>query len=92
MEARLVSNYPPGVTGREPEIAGLGEGVAKVECGKPATFGIKDETGKMWQVDADVCPWEGEVDAQYGGTRSTPIRYWSCPLCNGEHEDELSDD
>ena len=37
MGGRAVSNYPPGVTGNEPEIAGYDEGVRHVECDEEAT-------------------------------------------------------
>lgn len=91
-----MSNYPPGVTGNEPAIAGLAEGNAKnLECAASTDgeFTVTDEAGKGWTVNASYeCPWEGDVDAQYGGTKGCPIRYWTCPLCGHEHEDELSDD
>lgn len=87
-----MSNYPPGVTGREPQIAGLAGGVSNVSCEKPATLTVTDDDGKAWPIEIDECPYEGDTDVQYGGTRKAPIRYWTCPLCGHEHEDELSDD
>lgn len=87
-----MSNLPPGVTGREYAIAGADwSGSATVECG------LEDRTLKVCpvghpeielHVEVPVCPFEGEVDAEtYRG-----VRTWTCPLCLGEHEDEIDDE
>lgn len=44
-----MSNYPPGVTGNEPQIAGLGERVAEKECLEYLpTVSLLAEDTKTW--------------------------------------------
>lgn len=48
-----MSNYPPGVTGMEPQIRGCDEAEAEVEC---------DSYGKVWVVNkTDIEFWVAEA-------------------------------
>jgi hypothetical protein len=79
-----MSNYPPGVTGREYEIAGPSREYTDTrKCAAveetPDGMGLGDE-----------CGWEGEVDiAGYGEEN-----WWVCPKCGTEHTEwlEISDE
>jgi hypothetical protein len=66
----MLSNYPPGVSGNEPQIAGPDwEEKREVEC---------DQV-----IDGDInCEWAGTVDA-YGWK---DCWYWVCPRCSRENE------
>jgi hypothetical protein len=82
-----VSNYPPGVTGNEPQIVGYPEvNLSEQTCGAEFTHPITDDNGKVWHVTLD-CPWEGDVEeAQVWGGQAT----WECPLCHSERETDVS--
>jgi len=69
-------NFPNGVTGLEPEIAGSDtrEVVSTVSC--EAT----DETGS-------VCGYDGEVVVTETLIGSTVITAWTCPFCGAENSD-----
>lgn len=83
-------NYPPGVTGREWQIAGpSAEYPQQVVCEEQdVTLKIVDTRGKVVEVEVEQCPFEGEVDvAVYGRTTYC----WTCPFCGREHEDEIEE-
>lgn len=85
-----MSNYPPGVTGNEPQIAGaLAERGEDKECGQEATLPFTDENGKVWHITVD-CPFEGKVDVSYWDRYGSYT--WTCPLCQHEHEGERDDE
>ena len=85
-----MSNYPPGVTGRELQIAGPDwEDEIEVTCrAKNVTWlvaaaGEKGKAApKLMDFDFDECPYEGAVDA-WGYHRVT---HWTCPACGTEHD------
>jgi len=69
-----MSNYPPGVTGSEPEIAGYDEkdGLQEVECGNdPCTYTL--EVGTTEVYSHGIVTWYAE---------------WTCPSCNESNEKE----
>jgi hypothetical protein len=84
-------SYPPGVSGREYEIAGPDwAGEVHRTCGASVvTIKVKrfddDET---MDLDMDECPWiDGEVYAEtFQGVMS-----WTCPLCGRLHEETRDD-
>lgn len=82
-----VSNYPPGVTGREPEIAGYREVEFERAC-NAANVTIKvvrADDGDIAELTVDVCPWiDGEVTASE--VRGELV--WTCPACGTEHREE----
>lgn len=83
-----MSNYPPGVTGFEPQIAGpRWEGELERTCNaENVTIKIvRADDGREFELPLDVCPWiDGEVDAQ----ESRSEIHWTCPACGTEHVEE----
>lgn len=76
-----MSNYPPGVSGFEPQIAGYPEEEATVDVGPCARADEVNEAGVRCDFDG------GEVE----GTRVYYSRYeggflWACPSCGHENE------
>ena len=81
----MTSNYPPGVSGNEPQIVGYDEEEATmhVEC-------IFERRGSFegmgdWE---EPCGFSGDVD----GVRIWQSRYefifvWECPTCGNENEE-----
>lgn len=89
-----MSNYPPGVTGNEPQIAGYPERGENVECKNTGvvhfrhemqeTVGDVDEVlGKVFSVEID-CEWEGKVEGDVVGYDFI----WTCPRCGNVTEEE----
>lgn len=79
-------DLPPGVTGRELEIAGPDwEGELEVECdAENVTVRALSRTSESGFVEVDLndCVYVGAVDAwSYGG-----VTHWTCPLCGTEHD------
>ena len=69
-----MSNYPPGVTGSEPEIAGYDEkdGLQEVECGNdPCTYALEVGTSEVYSHG--IVTWVAE---------------WTCPSCNESNSAE----
>lgn len=74
-----LSNYPPGVTGNEPQIAGYDdEDVDVRECNRE----VADEND-----ETSICSFAGEVSIGWSGR----IGYWVCPDCGWKHEDEAEE-
>ena len=71
----MLSNYPPGVTGFEPEIAGYEEWSEKREC--EAT--VYDEND-----NESFCDFRGVVDGWVDGEK---LR-WDCPKCGNEASED----
>lgn len=87
-------DFPPGVTGLEPEIAGAPEVMMRgVECDNDdAHTNITDDNGRVWPIIYD-CPWSGDVEAVVGeGVHADYAGYWTCPLCGAENTDDLPDE
>lgn len=76
-----MSNYPDGVTGREPAIAGYDEGTLNVECDGD----IEDPQSPGDYIE---CPFSGDVDVVYVDRTTAE---WECPVCGETHEEELDD-
>ena len=69
-----MSNYPPGVTGFEPEIAGYDErdNIREVECGyDPCRYALEVPVTETYSHD--VVQW---------------YAVWVCPSCNEENDKE----
>lgn len=92
----MSDHYPPGVTGREPEIAGYPERTEKVECRNVGTAHFRHELKEMavtstlgqaldevYSVEID-CEWEGEVEGWPNGDDFE----WTCPRCGNEQVEE----
>lgn len=74
-----MSNYPPGVSGNEPDIAGYPERDVILEI----------EACDHEDADGNVCGWGGLVDAtEYALSRLTTLTQWTCPDCGTEHSFE----
>lgn len=81
----MSSNYPPGVSGNEPEIVGHDE--------EEVTLQVTCDTERRGHFEGmgdweEECGWTGDVV----GTRVwlspyEAIFHWECPACQGEHED-----
>ncbi len=74
-----MSNYPPGVSGFEPQIAGYPE---------------REETrevGPCGQGDGEVdCPFEGgAVAGTFVGDEHGGTFYWGCPMCGNEIDTDV---
>ena len=70
-----MSNYPPGVTGFEPEIAGYDEREAlrEVDCGyDPCRYALEVPVVEVF-TGHDVVEW---------------FAVWTCPSCNEANEKE----
>lgn len=83
-----MSNYPPGVTGNEWQIAGVPEGTQEVECrNKDATLRILSNTIDGEYIGEGMeCPYNGPADGYYTEYRTF---IWDCPLCEKENEEEF---
>lgn len=72
-----MSNYPAGVTGWEPQIAG-----PEFESEKMEQMACDEE-----------CGFDGEVpvtEVSYRGDYMVSV-YWTCPRCNRSHDFEYED-
>ena len=82
----MMSNYPPGVSGFEPEISGYDEREIEREVYCP------EETCSEFESEVVVLCVEVETSRGYytiNGNRS-----WTCPACGTDHEEfdvELED-
>lgn len=76
-----MSNYPDGVTGFEPQIAGYPEiDLHDVEC----VGGWVDTPD-----GPDSCDWSGDLpDTPY---TDYGVAWWNCPRCGTYNETELDD-
>lgn len=61
-----MSNYPPGVSGREPQIAGYDEHELEVTCGECDHFARTLCVGDRWSFTftCEACGEENEVDCE----------------------------
>ncbi|MGE0403122.1 MAG: hypothetical protein AB7T06_40825, partial [Kofleriaceae bacterium] len=84
-----MSNYPPGVTGFEPQIAG-----AEIERADTRTVPgcrmlgevVIVATGSHAQTGVE-CDFEGgDVEGELNGDRFTATFYWDCPKCGTEND------
>ena len=69
-----MSNYPPGVSGSEPQIAGYDEreGLMEVSCGyDPCTYTLEVGTSEVY--NHDIIEWVAE---------------WKCPNCGEDNSTE----
>lgn len=83
-----MSNYPPGVTGLEPEIAGQDEHEGEREVGECRNLGelVIVSTGGHAQAGV-VCDFTGgEVGGIYSGDRYVATFWWVCPSCGTEND------
>ena len=87
-----LSNYPPGVTGNEFEIAGPDAEWDEMQtCTNTvqATIpqgGVYSDSSVMEDVERE-CGFEGEVSCwSYQG-----VMHWECPDCGHEYEEDLND-
>ena len=79
-----MSNYPPGVTGNEYEIAGWPEReeTRDVVCGYEGTYSPCDFIAGDWE-----CDFEGSVKGTLFGDRFSVCEFcWSCPSCGNDRE------
>lgn len=76
-----MSNYPPGVTGNEWQIAGADERVISVACESGFNLTANGDP----QEDQD-CGFSGEVDA-YSTDGETWV--WDCPRCKTADQEEI---
>jgi hypothetical protein len=81
-----MSNYPPGVTGTEPQIVGNStELQLEVDCGAggySATIDGDWECQFTGTVTVErLTQWTSQVEAGV-------IDLWTCPDCKTDHEDE----
>ena len=70
----MSSNYPPGVTGMEPEISGYDEkdGLQEVECGwDPCRYAVEVGTSEVYSHG--IVTWVAE---------------WKCPSCTEDNSTE----
>lgn len=83
-----MSNYPPGVTGFEPQIAGSHEADDRMEVGQCEQLGeVVIERLSPRRVRGLVCTFEeGEVD---GMIYDHVLFVWECPSCRTENELEI---
>lgn len=76
---KTASNYPPGVTGLEPEIAGLPEGDEYVECDNDDWLVNPDDE------ESQPCGYKGYVEGGYSGPTRAPATGGTfeadCPRC-----------
>lgn len=72
----MLSNYPPGVTGNEPQIAGYPESEIQVEC--DGIFYDDDD-------NESPCDFSGQVTLVHDGLTGD----WDCPKCETNHTVDL---
>ncbi len=81
----MEDNYPPGVTGKEWQIAGpVSAGQQhKDDCGGKVKHWYNEE-----EWDLIDCPFSGYVDVEMYDN----IEVWVCPNCGFENETELTEE
>lgn len=84
-----MSNYPPGVTGLEPQIAGYPETDETRQVQECARIGfpypVRVSPTRVQTRDCDF--GGGEVDGlTVGGLWEGGTFYWTCPVCGAENE------
>lgn len=80
-----MSNYPPGVTGLEPEIVGYDEEelTRTVECDHE----ISGHYPGMGDYE-EPCGFEGDIlGTRIWLNRYESVFHWECPRCLHEHDD-----
>jgi len=90
-----MSNYPPGVTGNEPQIVGVAESDGFYSVGECRSIGDAVVTRiSPTRVSAVVCGFEGDDDVPglFVGTRLEVRFYWTCPVCGSQNDDPVPDD
>lgn len=82
-----MSNYPPGVTGAEFEIAGPDwEREENKSCGaEDVSINAVTIDNETISVVVSECPWDGDVLVQ--GYRHS--QWWTCPLCSTQHDEDV---
>lgn len=83
-----MNNYPAGVTGREPQIAGYPEGVMDAVCSnmldaEKVSFTVEGVEGSFplsATQDEIECPFKGKLDVQYVGEEAVG----PCPICGND--------
>lgn len=82
-------NLPPGVTGREYEIAGPDwDGDIERTCGAvnvTITLVDKVDDGNTFTIEMDECPL---IDHVVYAERYMGVTSWLCPACGTAHEEE----
>lgn len=73
----MYSNYPPGVTGNEPQIAGPESETEKME-----RMACDEECGFDGEVPVTVVTYRGDYMVSV---------YWTCPQCDRPHDFEYED-
>lgn len=97
-----MSNYPPGVSGNEPEISGWPEAEMELSCTNGAARWLsrrlviemlEREPSRLadpvedWEALEAECDFEGPVDAQI----VEGVACWDCPKCGSENETDLDE-
>jgi len=75
-----MNNYPPGVTGREPQIAGFDD----------ETDEYRECDGEVYNDETDEstpCVFAGKVSIGWSGRRG----FWTCPVCDRDNADEADE-
>lgn len=83
-----MSNYPPGVTGFEPQIAGAAETDGYHEVSECPNLGEFVTTRiSPTRVSAVMCAFAGgEVPGVFTGDHALVTFWWECPSCGAEHD------
>jgi hypothetical protein len=100
-----MSNYPPGVTGNEPEIAGYVERTMTVRCEEdtmalvPLRM-IGDKQEQTWwhqiiaiqrHIDDQGLARPCDFIGQVDVQHDRFTYWWECPQCGFQHEGEVED-
>lgn len=93
-----MSNYPPGVSGFEPEIAGSPEGIWEVDCdheidGNRVEVVIDGDRERLFPLSASgqdeiTCPFKGDLNMQVIGQEAVG----DCPVCGNTIGLHLADE
>jgi len=82
-------SYPPGVSGREVEIAGVDwDGDIERTCAaKNVTITLVDQEteGNTFTVEVDECPL---IDREVYAERYMGVLSWTCPACRTQHTED----
>jgi hypothetical protein len=96
-----MSNYPPGVTGNEPQIAGYDERDMFRDVGECTHLGRMTvsywhacgpaQARKHRRVSAAVCTFEGgNVPGFVVNDSMEATFFWDCPICCELHEEDVT--